>query len=604
LFSAGPVIDATTGDLTYTPAANANGSATITVTLSDDGSNTPPSVNTSAAQTFVINVTAVNDPPSFTSSPSTSITQGSLYTYDIVTVDPDTGDTLVIEASTLPVWLTFTDNGNGTATLSGTPANSDVGSHNVTLRVTDNVISVPVEQAFAIVVDNVNDAPTFTSIPVVSVGESTLYTYNIITADPDSGDTLVISATTLPAWLTLVDNGNRTATLSGTPNSAQVGVHSVVLEVTDGGLIGSQKFEIAVGNSAPQIAANGITTLADSGDNVLAESESVSVSVIQLLVTFNQDVYNPTGDTDPKDVTNVANYLLVRDNGDGFQTISCLAGVSAQDTAITIDSVAYSNNGGSGPFVSTIEINGGLPLSNGNYRLFVCGTTSIVDTVDITLELAGDGINPGTDFTRNFIVAIASNGNGNNNNDRRASASAATTAGLLIPVTGFSPDKETILPAQPADKAYKPVDEIRIEVPTLGINFPIVGVTLKKNSWDLTWLQNSVGYLEGSAYPTLSGNTVLTAHVTDASKNPGPFSDIKGMQLGQKIYIHAYGQVYVYQVQENRKIQPSNVSAVFKHEEYDWITLVTCEDYNAKTGLYTTRRMVRAVLISVIPEKK
>jgi len=75
------------------------------------------------------------------------------------------------------------------------------------------------------------------------------------------------------------------------------------------------------------------------------------------------------------------------------------------------------------------------------------------------------------------------------------------------------------------------------------------------------------------------------------------------MQSGDKVYLHAYGQVYVYQVQENRKIQPTNVSTVFKHEEYDWVTLVTCEDYNATTTTYTYRRMVRAVLISVIPEK-
>jgi LPXTG-site transpeptidase (sortase) family protein len=126
---------------------------------------------------------------------------------------------------------------------------------------------------------------------------------------------------------------------------------------------------------------------------------------------------------------------------------------------------------------------------------------------------------------------------------------------------------------------------------------------LNKDKWDLTWLQNSVGYLEGSAYPTYSGNTVFTAHVTDANNNLGPFSDIKGMQLGDRILLHAYGQVYIYQVQENKKILPSNISTVFKHEDYNWVTLVTCENYNAKTGLYTYRRMVRAILISVVPEK-
>src|SRR5262249_15205688 len=49
------------GTLTYTPAANANGSATVTVQLHDNGGGS----DMSAAQMFVITVTAVNDAPSF-----------------------------------------------------------------------------------------------------------------------------------------------------------------------------------------------------------------------------------------------------------------------------------------------------------------------------------------------------------------------------------------------------------------------------------------------------------------------------------------------------------------------------------------------------------
>jgi LPXTG-site transpeptidase (sortase) family protein len=74
------------------------------------------------------------------------------------------------------------------------------------------------------------------------------------------------------------------------------------------------------------------------------------------------------------------------------------------------------------------------------------------------------------------------------------------------------------------------------------------------------------------------------------------------MQLGDKIYMHAYGKIYVYEVQENIKITPHDLSTAFKHEEYSWITLITCEDYNAKIEEYHNRRMVRAVLISVVPE--
>ena len=66
LFSAGPAVNATTGNLTYTPAANAFGTATITLRLDDDGGVLNGGVNQSATQTFVITVTNVNDAPSFT----------------------------------------------------------------------------------------------------------------------------------------------------------------------------------------------------------------------------------------------------------------------------------------------------------------------------------------------------------------------------------------------------------------------------------------------------------------------------------------------------------------------------------------------------------
>jgi LPXTG-site transpeptidase (sortase) family protein len=257
----------------------------------------------------------------------------------------------------------------------------------------------------------------------------------------------------------------------------------------------------------------------------------------------------------------------------------------------------------SATYTATFTVNGNLPLSNGTYRLYICGTTSIVDPLDNTLKLVGSN-GPNSDYLRNFTVEIAGEGGnqgggGGGGGKKDKSNRAPSTA--LIPVTGFVPDHITVLPIQPADQVYKSLDEIRIEIPTLGINFPIVGISLSGDSWNLTWLKDSVGYLEGSAYPTFNGNTVLTAHVIDANNNLGPFSDIKGMQLGDKIYLHAYGKIYVYEVQENRKISPSNISTVFKHQEYSWVTLVTCEEYDAKAGVYKYRRMVRAVLISVVP---
>lgn len=88
-----------------------------------------------------------NDAPTFTSTATTSVSTSVLYTYNITTDDTD-ADALTITATTKPTWLTFVDNGDGTATLNGTPTISNVGDHNVVLAVDDGTDNT--EQSFVI----------------------------------------------------------------------------------------------------------------------------------------------------------------------------------------------------------------------------------------------------------------------------------------------------------------------------------------------------------------------------------------------------------------------------------------------------------------------
>ncbi len=74
LFSVQPSI-APDGTLSYTPAANANGSATVTVTLTDDATAGGAAITT-AAQTFQITVNPVNDTPSFTKGADQTVDGG------------------------------------------------------------------------------------------------------------------------------------------------------------------------------------------------------------------------------------------------------------------------------------------------------------------------------------------------------------------------------------------------------------------------------------------------------------------------------------------------------------------------------------------------
>jgi LPXTG-site transpeptidase (sortase) family protein len=124
-------------------------------------------------------------------------------------------------------------------------------------------------------------------------------------------------------------------------------------------------------------------------------------------------------------------------------------------------------------------------------------------------------------------------------------------------------------------------------------------VPLNKGSWDVTWLGDNAGYLEGSAFPTYPGNTVITAHVWDANNNPGPFAGLKTLKYGDTIKINAFGQTYTYEVRENTLITSQNKKSLLKPEDYDWLTLLTCESYDPRDQAYLFHRMVRGVLVNV-----
>jgi hypothetical protein len=108
------------------------------------------------------------------------------------------------------------------------------------------------------VTDTANLAPSFSSQPVTTATADQPYNYSITATDPEGDDLLITVAegTTLPTWLDLTDNQNGTATLTGNPDSGDVGSHSVVLQVDDGANTDMQSFTIIVSavNQAPVLA--------------------------------------------------------------------------------------------------------------------------------------------------------------------------------------------------------------------------------------------------------------------------------------------------------------------------------------------------------------
>ena len=171
-----------------------------------------------------------------------------------------------------------------------------------------------------------------------------------------------------------------------------------------------------------------------------------------------------------------------------------------------------------------------------------------------------------------------------------------------LPETGFAPGVVTELPRQPESLGYTDLGGFWVEIPQLGVKLPIVGVPLQGQGWNLTWLGEQAGWLEGTAYPTHAGNSAITAHVYDAEGQPGPFMNLNKLYWGHKVIVHLGGQKYVYEVREVRMLWPDD-KKVFRHEDYAWLTLITCKDFNRSTGTYAQRVVVRAVLMSVEPEQ-
>jgi LPXTG-site transpeptidase (sortase) family protein len=166
-----------------------------------------------------------------------------------------------------------------------------------------------------------------------------------------------------------------------------------------------------------------------------------------------------------------------------------------------------------------------------------------------------------------------------------------------MPETGFKPGQISPIPSQPEQLSYAQYGELSIQIPAIGVNASILGVPLNEDGWDVTWLWNQVGYLDGTAFPGWSGNSVLTSHVYLPNGLPGPFVNLKSLSWGDRIIVDSFGTRYVYEVRESRLKYPDDPD-ILQHEELPWLTLVTCQGYQVSTDTYRWRRVVRAVLIS------
>lgn len=287
-----------TGALSGTPANGDVGNASFTVSVTD-------SFNATDTAELQITVANLNDTPVFNGTVTSvaDAAEDTAYSTSIASLasDPDSihGDTLVFSKISGPSWIGVSAAG----TLSGTPANADVGTSPFTIRATDSS-GLFAETTLQVMVTNTNDAPAFASDPINEAAtEDTAFSAQLIANDVDAGDTLTFTKISGPSWLAVSSSG----ALSGTPLNSDVGLNTFVVQVAD--------------------AANASTTatlqvtVANTNDSPVFSSSSLSGPDASTGTAYTASIAGTASDPDAEDTISYSKiegpaWLTVSPNGD------------------------------------------------------------------------------------------------------------------------------------------------------------------------------------------------------------------------------------------------------------------------------------------------
>ena len=225
-----------TATLAGTPAAGTNATYPITITAANG-------VGSNATQSFTLTVNAAPTAPAITSGSSTTFTVGTQGSFSVMTTGSPAA--ALTESGALPSGVTFVDNGNGTATLSGTPAVGTNATYPITITAANGVGS-NATQSFTLTVNPANAAPVITSATGTTFAAGTAGTFTVTTTGYPAAALSATSTPALPSGLSLTDNGNGTATLSGTPPAGSQGTYALTVTAKNSTGTATQAFTLTV----------------------------------------------------------------------------------------------------------------------------------------------------------------------------------------------------------------------------------------------------------------------------------------------------------------------------------------------------------------------
>ena len=327
---------------TFTFQDNGDGTATLTGNPPMDANEgiypltlTATNAAGTATQSFALSV----EPPmapSFSSGTSGTAIIGTPFSFTVVATGAPVPALSV--SGPLPPTFGFADNGDGTATITGDPqVGSEVGAYPPVVVTATNSVSA-VTQSLTLAVEP----------PLAIAGPSDYNTadgraFDVPFSAPDVPGVSWAEAGSLPSGMTLVDNGDGTADLTGTPaaDGGQEGTYPISLTVHDGLQPDvTQAFTLTVAPPSPAAFTSASTVPVTVGTpfSFAVTTTGAPTGSIDVWVPFHGFIGLPDG-------------VTLVDHGDGTATLSGTLAAPGNYYFWLID-----NGGNNGPPMIRMEI--------------------------------------------------------------------------------------------------------------------------------------------------------------------------------------------------------------------------------------------------------
>jgi large repetitive protein len=280
-----------------TPAAGTGGTYNLAITAANgEGS--------AFTQSFVLTVL---QPTTFTSANCATFLVGTSGTFTFTTAGFPSG--ALSNLGSLPAGLTFTNNGDGTATLAGAPALGTGGVYDLTISAGNGVGSVA-SQSFTLTVD---ESPTYISASGAALTVGTGGSIQVATRGYPQAT--ITESGALPSGVNFLGAaGSDGAIFSGTPAAAAAGVYAITLSAANGvGGVVTQNLTLMVDSAPAFVGANSVDFAEGQADTFTMAALAVPTA------TFRESGKVPTG-------------LSFVDNGNGTVMLSGTPPVSAAGT--------------------------------------------------------------------------------------------------------------------------------------------------------------------------------------------------------------------------------------------------------------------------------